>query len=185
VLGLEQVPLRGPGGVFGGPCRFLVIGVLLVLGRRVEGENRVRLEFAEQEDQARAHLGFRDGVHFIVAEIERVDLLDADDVGRGAHLRGVAAAGFARVQIVGVLFVVGDADEVRGVAVIDHPGDRAAGEDGEVVGMRRNDDHGAAVKRPGAGGCGCRYAREKRSAGKSVHRLHPWRITSTSPSFTM
>ncbi len=84
-------------------------------------------------------------IHLIVAEIKRVDIFDADNVGGSAQLGGIAMAGLAGGKIVGILLVVGDADQVRRVAFGDHFGDRAAGENREIVGVGGDDGHGAPV----------------------------------------
>ena len=142
----EQVTLRRPCGIFGGTRSLFVVRVFFVLSRRVEGENGPGFQFAKQENQPRPDFSFGDGIHLIVTEIERIHLLDANDICRCAHLDRIPVAGLTGVQVIGILLVVGHANEVGGIAVLDQPGDGSTGKESEIVGVRRNHNHGASVE---------------------------------------
>ena len=130
-----------------------VVGILLVVRPGVPADDRIDLQQPDQEDQPALQLVLRDVAHAVVAVVQVEDLLETQDA---RHLVVVAlvaehvlADGAGRPEPGGVAHVVvGRADQVAGVALLDELGDRAGGHERDVVGMGLDrQQHLALVRR--------------------------------------
>ena len=124
---------RHPAGRFHRLADYQVIGILIVMVIRIHHEYGIHLEQPEQENQTLAELDDRDIVHAMIPVIEG-ERFEAERLGRllvvDLILRGAppdARAG---------LLVIGQADEVAGIAFADELGDRTGAEQDDVVRMR-------------------------------------------------
>ncbi len=118
-----------------------MIGILLVMSPGVPADDGIDFQQADQEDQAALELILRDVAHAVVAVIEVEDLFEPqnarDFIVVALVAKHVLADGAGSAQSRGVTHVVvGRSNQVARVPLFDELGNRARGEERNIIGMR-------------------------------------------------
>ena len=166
LLGIVVRAAGDPAAGLDGAGRHVVVGILLVVRPGVPGHDGVHLQQADQEDQPAHQLVEGDAAHVMVVVVEIELTLEPEDrhelgvvplVAEHVLADGAWRSESGRVAHV----VVGRADQIAGVALLNELGDGSRRKERNVVGVcLHGEQHLAFVKRL------CRRTLEDDAAGR-------------------